>query len=157
MPDRILDRRTRFAGVAGDHHVTPIALVAEGTLARMIAAGAVSPEVRLGSPADPRGRSVAAEVNAAELEGEWSWQGRWIARCPDCSGAEYVDFDTPVFMCCNCFNRANGYAWRPVATPNRTRRAEIEELLIRRPARNRSWLASETLDDLREQNRRMKV
>lgn len=47
---------------------------------------------------EPQGKPVNAEINF----------GQWIAKCPDCKGAEAVDPSEPIFYCCSCGNTANG-------------------------------------------------
>ena len=94
-----------------------------------------------------------------------------------------VDVDYPAFFCCNCFNRNNGGALRPVQFPPALERLEIERLLLERPVNDvagitdsdraasaqailykdmpngqtvgvlREWLPGETVEELREQNK----
>ena len=97
--------------------------------------------------------------------------GRWIADCPDCGGAEYVDPREAIFYCFQCGNRANGGHARPVAFPPERERLEIEALLLERDVddrrgRNRieralmarpaplprNWTPGERPEDLRWQN-----
>lgn len=61
------------------------------------------------------------------------YQGSWIADCPDCRGAEFVDPDEPIFFCCTCINRANSFKSRPVTFPDEPTRKEIERLILARP------------------------
>jgi len=99
--------------------------------------------------------------------------GRWIADCPDCSGAEYVDYDDPVFFCVSCGNEDNEGKARPVVFPNEAERAEIEVLILARPVKahgkrptqralmaapvipglGRSWNPGESAADLKRQNK----
>ena len=58
--------------------------------------------------------------------------GRWGAQC-ECGGAEYVEFDDPVFWCFNCGNVVAGGKLRPVQFPSAADVEEIELLLIERP------------------------
>jgi hypothetical protein len=82
---------------------------------------------------------------------------RWIALCPACAehgraSAEYVWLDLPRLFCLRCGNARLGGRWRPVLVPSD--RAEIERLLVARPdPEMRAWHPSESLDDLRAQNR----
>lgn len=97
--------------------------------------------------------------------------GRWIADCPYCGGAEYVDPDEPIFFCCSCGMELNSGEARPVEFP--ADREEIEDLLVLRPldesrggnifakalmsipdypGLGRSWLPGETVEDLETQN-----
>ena len=120
--------------------------------------------------AAPTGSPVIAEVN----------HGQWLAMC-ECSGAEAVDYDEPIFYCFNCGNRSTGGRPRPVIFPEPALRYEIETLLLARPVDDRmgtnaidrafmakpiavgvvdgnllglerSWKNSESVDDLRQQN-----
>lgn len=96
--------------------------------------------------------------------------GRWLAKCPDCNGAEYVSFEDKIFYCFSCGNYANCGDGRPVKFP-RNRKA-IENELLKRPqiftaggnplarqfhARaklpqlSRTWNVDETIEDLQEQ------
>lgn len=100
--------------------------------------------------------------------------GIWIAIC-ECNGAEYVAPGEP-FYCQSCGNNATGGAPRPVEFPADAK--EIESELLKRPVivgagRNefertqrqraaindergwlsRTWLPSETLSDLKKQNK----
>jgi hypothetical protein len=93
---------------------------------------------------------IDAEINAARLTGSLGWQGRWIARCPTCSGAEYVDPGDPVFICLSCFNSEHGNKLLSVRFPER--RQEIEAALEPRPAQNRNWLPGETVEDILAEN-----
>lgn len=71
----------------------------------------------------PRGDVVFARI----------WQGQWIADCPTCNGAQFVDPNEPIFFCFGCCNRKNGNYVMPVAFPPEGVRQEIEELLLARP------------------------
>ena len=118
-----------------------------------------------------KGKPVLAELN---------W-GQWIARCPDCKGAEAVDPDEPIFYCFSCGNFSNDGHPRHVLFPPEKERKEIEKELLKRPvkvgvgthdierltlaepmARNekgllsRSWTPGETLDDIKEQNKSLR-
>lgn len=59
--------------------------------------------------------------------------GRWGAKCPDCPGAEYVEFGDPVFWCFSCGNVSVGGKLRPVQFPTAQEVEEIELLLTERP------------------------
>lgn len=104
------------------------------------------------------------QISAANLGGRFGWKGRWIATCGPidrkgnqqgpCYGAEMVDWQLPLFMCCSCFNRDYDYQWRTLALPSRQERVQIERLLIKRPqARIHTWLPHESIQDLIDQNR----
>lgn len=96
--------------------------------------------------------------------------GRWIALCPKCGGAEYVDPYEKIFYCFSCGNAAlKGHA-RPVEFPDN--RKEIEQAVLQRPVLavrgtnaiqrailavpltpgfSRTWMPGETLEDLKRQ------
>ncbi len=95
---------------------------------------------------------VDAEVIYSNLPGRIGECGRWIARCitENCMGAEDVDPDEPIFMCCHCFNRGNGFKWLKIEMPKA--RISIEAVLLKRPAKNRFW-NGETLAALKKENR----
>ncbi len=102
------------------------------------------------------------------------WQGHWIADCPNCDGAEFVDPEEPIFFCWGCGNRAQkGKIYNVVFPDNRE---EIEKKTLERPViakfglddlsvaegalpaisvdgkgLSRSWVPGETLDDLSNQ------
>jgi hypothetical protein len=106
------------------------------------------------------GNSVYAEINA----------GRWIAKCPDCNGAEAVDPDERVFYCLSCGNERVGGKHRKVVFPKNWKAIE-KEILKRpvkvRPGRDpiaqaftaipdklpRAWTTDETLEDIQKQNK----
>lgn len=103
-----------------------------------------------------RGHALPAEVDADAVpaEAEVNVLGgvaRWVARCPDCAGAEYVWLDSPAFYCISCRNAGIGGRARRLLIPDD--RAEIEAVLLARPdpvTRNR--LAGETAADLMAEN-----
>lgn len=76
----------------------------------------------------PQGPAVPARI----------WQSQWIADCPDCNTAMFVDPDEPIFFCFGCGNRANGKIPRPVQFPTEAERKEIERLLLERPVENKA-------------------
>ncbi len=144
MADTILDIETRFAG-----HGIGVREFVGGQLRQHLQA--TREIIALGDPATPLDTHVLARVNAAPLGGRLGVQGRWIADCPSCSGAEYVDFRNPIFMCCSCWNKDFGHQWLRVKVPKI--KADIEAELLKRPAGNRHWEPNETLADLRRQNK----
>lgn len=108
------------------------------------------------------GDAVLAEINF----------GRWIARCPDCGGAEYVSPSEKVFYCLSCGNHSLGGDARRVVFPEN--REEIEAEVLSRevtqgrginpmdraikaqpkvPGLSRSWTPGESVEDLKEQKR----
>ena len=119
----------------------------------------------------PKGKPVSAELNF----------GQWIAKCPDCPGAEAVDPDEPIFYCFSCGNFSNGGQPRAVIFPPEKERKAIEKEILKRPVKvgrgthdierltlaepmardekgllSRSWLPGETLDDIKEQNKSLR-
>lgn len=80
-------------------------------------------------------------------------EGRWVADCPLCNGAEWVDLRDPRFFCQSCFNADAGGGFLPVEVPDPEERAEIDTALSRRPAGNQHWTRRETAADLRAENR----
>lgn len=94
----------------------------------------------------PEGMASAPIVHA-EIN-----QGRWIARCPFCAGAELVDLEDPQFYCLSCYNTTAGHRWLRVKLPRRDR-AAIEAALEERPlAEIRNWYPGETVKALRAEN-----
>ena len=88
----------------------------------------------------PKG-DVLAEIN----------HGRWLVRCPFCSGAEEAEPGEPIFYCQSCGNADNdGHVMSVKFPENRT---EIEAVLLMRPdIGTRNWTATETWADLAKEN-----
>lgn len=114
--------------------------------------------LRLGDPEAPTGPAVKGYVDAGDVPG-YGKEGRWSAKCDGtlpsgqpCTGAEYVSFRHPVFMCCSCWNHANGHEWRPVTLPDPVKRAGIEDALHARPGDKRTWYPHEAVADLEAEN-----
>lgn len=83
-------------------------------------------------------RGITLQINGLDsTRGEAAvariWQGQWIADCPDCNGAQFVDPEEPIYFCFVCGNRNNDCTPRPVKFPPEARRLEIESLLLERP------------------------
>ena len=76
--------------------------------------------------------------------------GRWIARCPSCSGAEFGDPDHRFFFCLSCLNEEFDGKWLPTIWPGN--RTAIENILLRRPRRNQNWTPGQSLTDLENEN-----
>jgi hypothetical protein len=70
------------------------------------------------------GRTVNGEAVEAFVD-----HGRWLAQCPICNGAEYVDAETPIFFCCSCGN-GDVRSARPVKFPSNREEVEAELLKI---------------------------
>jgi hypothetical protein len=108
------------------------------------------------------GNPVYAEINA----------GRWIARCPDCNGAEAVNPQDkhPKFFCFSCGNERISGKYRRVIFPEDWQ--EIEKEILKRPVKKppgrdpiaqafcaiperlpRAWRPDESLEDIRKQNK----
>lgn len=96
-----------------------------------------------------RRRSFAAPIDTAltkPIPAEIN-HGRWIVRCPYCSGAELADTADPRFFCLSCLNEEAGGKWLPVQFP--ANREELEKALLeRKQVETRSWLPHESLTDL---------
>lgn len=117
---------------------------------------------------DPKGKPVKAEINF----------GQWIAKCPDCNGAEAVDPSEPIFYCCSCGNFSQNGSPRPVEFPPEKERKAIEKEVLKRPVKvgmgthyierltmaipmtlskegllSRSWKPGETLEEIKRQNK----
>lgn len=98
----------------------------------------------------PLDNALAAPLGPPEIAvPAYANHGRWIAECPDCSGAQMASPSDYRFMCNLCANVAVGGAWRPVTWPEE--RDSIEALLIERPLANQNWTPGETLDDLADE------
>ena len=151
VTEEILDFQKRFAVRMG--HRPNLIYFVHGEFAKARAQGVIEPGVVLGDPDEPLEASVRAEINAAFIGGRFKTQGRWIAQCPACPGAEYVELSLPIFMCCSCFNQQDGHAWLRVEIPTTWRRQAIEQELLKRPPGDRNWLPAESVADLRRQNR----
>lgn len=81
---------------------------------------------------------------------------RWIADCPhpDCNGAEYVSFVDPFLFCHECRNAAVDNQMIKIEIPSDRLRSQVESYLVARPiAATRNWIPSETVKQLRDENR----
>ena len=150
MSDRIESMRTYFAaaGHAPDARTFPLAVLRANKRAiqRLMA--------EVGFVARPSAVKLGIELDASRLSERPAFAyvnaGNWLWKC-ECGGAEYVDLDQPVGMCCSCWNAADEHRWRPVIIP--AEREEIERLLLRRPVANRNWRGPERVADLALENR----
>lgn len=73
--------------------------------------------------------------------------GRWMTTCPRCDGTPMAWPENPQAICAEC-----GTLFRVEFPPAATRQA-VERLLLRRAKENRNWLPTESVDDLRAENR----
>lgn len=88
-------------------------------------------------------QSVPAVVN----------HGRWIVRCPTCSGAQFASRPDRRFFCSSCLNHASAHRWIGVEWPDDAVVHQIETILMRRPnPTNRNWEPGETVADLVREN-----
>ena len=78
----------------------------------------------------PVGKAIPARI----------YQSHWIADC-ECGGAEFVDYNEPVFFCWGCGNQKTNGAVRPVLFPRN--REKIEAKILERPV-----VAKRGLDDM---------
>ena len=97
-----------------------------------------------------RGKRILYELSGETLEAEVN-HGRWIVRCPYCSGAEIADAEDPVFMCLSCFNEENLGRFHMVRFPKEV--DQIEKVLNQRKAlENQNWIPGESLEDLKKES-----
>ncbi len=80
--------------------------------------------------------------------------GRWIVDCPNCNSAEFA-FEDNLFFCSQCKNSDIQGKARKVKMPKDRKR--IEEILGKRPIKNRHWFPNETMVDLEKENLKMGV
>jgi hypothetical protein len=73
-------------------------------------------------------------------------QGRWIAECPDCAGAQLASPLDLRFMCVCCANFTIQGMWWPIVWP--TNRSAIEAALVGRRPENQNWAWGESIADL---------
>lgn len=130
IPDKI---RTH-----GDYQSAPVRRFVGQVRRRLGYTGVVTPDIAAGP-------ILQAEIN----------HGRWIARCPFCSGAELVDPADLRFWCLSCDMAGSKRHWLPVQMPTAAARLQVEGLLLKRPQQeNRNWHPpGETLADLQAENR----
>ncbi len=84
--------------------------------------------------------------------------GRWIVKCPFCSGAEMAEPGDPRFYCLSCYNEQAGGKWLKVIFPSTSHVKKIEAELLKRPKKaNINWLPTETLKQLQDENNRQGV
>jgi hypothetical protein len=78
----------------------------------------------------------------------------WIADCPSGDGgAEFVNFDEPLFFCCRCRNAAWDHKPLQIKVPTVQKRAAIEAVLLNRDDPDtRNWVPGEDVADLKVEN-----
>jgi len=78
----------------------------------------------------------------------------WIADCPTGDGgAEFVNFEEPLFFCCGCRNAKWKGKPLEVVVPDPAERLEIEQVLLKRPdPATRNWSPGEEVSDLKVEN-----
>jgi len=79
---------------------------------------------------------------------------RYLVDCPNCNSAEFA-FEDGLFYCSQCFNSDIQGKARRVIMPKQRKR--IENILLKRPIKNRHWFPSEKLEDLEKENLKMEV
>ena len=96
-----------------------------------------------------RGRVLKLDVLDAKPLDARAEHARWIVDCPNCNSAEFA-FEDKLFFCSLCKNSDIDGRARKVKMPGQ--RKEIEDILGKRPIKNRHWYPNETLEDLAKQN-----
>jgi hypothetical protein len=77
--------------------------------------------------------------------------GRWVIRCPFCTGAQLADPGrSSRFFCVDCLNASVGGQWVVVTWPPEVH--EIEATLDPRPEPNQNWELGESVEDLQVEN-----
>lgn len=100
--------------------------------------------------AQKRNRPFLNEVAGEPVDAEIN-HGRWIVRCPICSGAELADPEEPVFLCLSCFNEGNDGKLLPIHFPHDY--LAIESALAKRgKIETQNWLPGETSEDIEREN-----
>jgi len=87
--------------------------------------------------------AVFAEIN----------QGRWLAHCPFCTGAELIDLQDPRFFCLSCMNEKAQRRWVHVVLPKNFQAIEVE-LLKRKEPQHQNWLPGETVQMLKDERKK---
>ena len=75
---------------------------------------------------------------------------RWIVDCPNCNSAEFA-FEDGLFFCSLCKNSDTQGKARKVKMPKQ--RKQIEDIMNKRPIKNRHWYPDETVEDLGKENK----
>jgi len=75
---------------------------------------------------------------------------RFIVDCPNCGSAEFA-FEDKLFFCSLCKNSDIQGKVRRVKMPKE--RKKIEDILSKRPIKNRHWFPHETLQGLAKENK----
>ena len=87
-------------------------------------------------------------LDAKPLEARIEY-ARYIVDCPNCNSAEYA-FEDKLFFCSQCLNSDIQGKARKVKMPKDGK--QIEDILGKRPIKNRHWFPNETLADLEKEN-----
>jgi hypothetical protein len=87
-------------------------------------------------------------LDAKPLEARIEY-ARWIVDCPNCNSAEYA-FEDKLFFCSQCLNSDIQGKARKVKMPKQKK--QIEEILGKRPIKNRHWFPAETVEKLEKEN-----
>lgn len=144
-------RDQRYVGKGRHHWAMATAKVDGATWAEWIIAvfkrGQAGPQPGMFSAealskvlSEPRGNPVEALVN----------HNRWVAFC-ECGGCEVVDPEQRYFFCFSCMNfLTDGYP-RKVHFPRNWDHIE-QRLLVRDDPLTRSWLPTETVENLEAEN-----
>ena len=75
--------------------------------------------------------------------------GKWIVDCPNCGSAEFY-FEDKLFFCSQCLN--SNIEGKALIVKMPKGRKKIEEILGKRPIKNRHWFTNETVEDLEREN-----
>jgi hypothetical protein len=78
--------------------------------------------------------------------------GRWIVRCPHCTGAQMADPDDRRFFCIDCLMQAVQGRWADVDWPAAAITPAIEAALLERPVSARNWEPEESVSFLLAEN-----
>jgi len=91
-------------------------------------------------------RFEVCDANPLEAKIE---HARYLVDCPNCDNTEFA-FEDKLFFCSACKNSDIGGKVRKVKMPKE--RKQIEEILRKRPIKNRHWSPEETVEDLEKEN-----
>ena len=120
-----------------------------GEIAQEPIAGSREAKVKLRRTNLDRLERVGGRPLEARIE-----HARFIVDCPNCNSAEYF-FEDKLFMCSLCRNSNVGGKVYKVKMPKE--RKKIEDILGKRPIKNRHWREPETVEALEKENTLMEV